>query len=88
MLGLQCHLRSTAWLSNGELGPRYASAFEGMAVSTGGGRTEITGAIIDQSHLQGLLERVSGLGLTLYSISPLDNETGESGAPATRAKRS
>ncbi len=64
---------------NGELGPRYASAFEGMTVSTGGGQTQITGAIIDQSHLQGLLERVSGLGLTLHSIGPLDNEHGEPG---------
>ena len=64
---------------NGELGPRYASAFEGMTVSTSGGKTEITGAIIDQSHLQGLLERVSGLGLTLYSVTPLDDEHGESG---------
>ena len=71
---------------NGELGPRYASAFEGMTISTGGGKTEITGEIIDQSHLQGLLERVSDLGLTLYSVTPLDNGRGESDAhraPAT-----
>ena len=65
---------------NGELGPRYASAFEGMTISIVGGKTEITGAIIDQSHLQGLLDRISGLGLTLYSVTPLDNEMGESGA--------
>ncbi len=71
---------------SGELGPRYASAFEGMTVSTSGGKTEITGAIIDQSHLQGLLERVSGLGLTLRSITALDNEHGGSGPhPDTRA---
>jgi hypothetical protein len=70
---------------NGELGARYASAFDGMDISTGGGRTEITGAITDQSHLQGLLERISGLGLTLYSVTPLDNENGESGAHPERA---
>ena len=64
---------------NGELGPRYASAFEGMAISTGAGKTEITGAIIDQSHLLGLLERISGLGLSLYSVTPLDSGNGESG---------
>jgi hypothetical protein len=64
---------------NGELGPRYASAFTGMTVSAAGGKTEITGAIIDQSHLQGLLERISHLGLTLYSVTPLDNGNGESG---------
>jgi hypothetical protein len=63
---------------NGELGPRYASAFEGMRVSAGHGKTEITGAIIDQSHLHGLLGRVSGLGLTLHSVTRLNEEDGES----------
>jgi hypothetical protein len=73
---------------NGELGPRYASAFRGMTISAARGRTEITGAIIDQSHLQGLLERISSLGLTLYSVTPLDHGNGESGphrAPPTRS---
>jgi hypothetical protein len=61
---------------NGELGPRYASAFEGMTIFTRGGKTEITGAIVDQSHLHGLLERVSDLGLTLYSVIPLERGNG------------
>ncbi len=70
----------------GELGPRYASAFEGMTVSAANGKTEITGAIIDRSHLQGLLERVSGLGLTLHSITPVDHEKGGSSPhPDTRS---
>jgi len=73
---------------NGELGPRYASAFKGMAVSAAGGKTEITGAIIDQSHLQGLLERISDLGLTLYSVTPLDNGNGESGSHGAPPPRS
>jgi hypothetical protein len=60
---------------NGELGTRYASAFEGMTVCAGGGKTDITGTIIDPSHLQGLLERIAGLGLTLHSVTPLDDET-------------
>jgi hypothetical protein len=71
---------------NGEIGPRYASAFKGMTVSAAAGKTEITGAIIDQSHLRGLLDRISNLGLTLYSVTPLDNGNGESGArPASAA---
>lgn len=61
----------------GELGPRYASAFEGMAVVTRAGMTEITGPIIDPSHLLGQLERIAGLGLTLHSVTPLDTETAE-----------
>lgn len=59
---------------DGELGPRYASAFEGMTISAHDGMTDITGSIIDQSHLQGLLERVAGLGLRLRSVTPLDTE--------------
>ena len=57
-----------------ELGPRYASAFEGMTLSAHDGRTEITGPIIDPSHLHGLLDRIAGLGLTLHSLTPLDTE--------------
>ena len=61
----------------GELGARYASAFEDMTVSAHDGITEITGGIIDQAHLQGLLERIAGLGLTLQSLNPLDTENDE-----------
>lgn len=65
----------------GEIGPRYASAFENMTVSAHDGVTEITGEIIDPSHLQGLIARVTNLGLTLYSLTPLeqaDNDTRQS----------
>jgi hypothetical protein len=58
----------------GELGPRYLSAFEGLAVHAADGETEISGAINDPSHLQGLIERIAGLGLTLISVTPFDNE--------------
>jgi hypothetical protein len=63
----------------GELGPRYASAFDGMTLRAHNGETEISGSIIDQSHLQGLLERIAGLGLTLHSLNPLETETTEPG---------
>ena len=56
----------------GELGPRYASAFDGMTIHADNGETEIIGPIIDPSHLQGLLERIAGLGLTLHSVNPLE----------------
>ena len=64
----------------GELGPRYASAFDGMTLRADNGETEISGPIIDQSHLQGLLERIAGLGLTLHSLNPLETENAEAGA--------
>lgn len=61
----------------GELGPRYASAFEEMTISAHDGVTEISGGVTDSSHLHGLLERIAGLGLTLHSLTPLDTEDGE-----------
>jgi hypothetical protein len=64
----------------GELGPRYESAFAGMKLSAHDGRTEITGPIIDPAHLQGLLERVAGLGLTLRSVTPLDTQSADDAA--------
>ena len=69
----------------GELGARYASAFEEMTISAHDGITEITGEIIDQSHLQGLLERIAGLGLTLHSVTPLDAENGEAASHDPRS---
>ena len=75
----------------GELGRRYASAFDGMTISAHDGITELTGSIIDPAHLQGLLERIAGLGLTLRSVTPLDTENAtpgdEPGQPITRRDR-
>ena len=68
----------------GELGARYASAFEGMTVCAHDGLTEITGAIVDQSHLHGLLERIADLGLKLRSVTPLDTENGALDKPPPR----
>jgi hypothetical protein len=61
----------------GELGPRYASAFDGMTIRAHDGETDITGPIIDQSQLHGLLERIANLGLTLHSLTPLETENAE-----------
>jgi hypothetical protein len=65
----------------GELGPRYASAFDGMTLFAHDGRTDIIGPIIDPSHLHGLLDRISGLGLTLHSLTPLDTEEAPADPP-------
>jgi hypothetical protein len=61
----------------GELGPRFAFAFDGMTVRAHDGETEIVGPIIDQSHLHGLLERIASLGLTLRSLAPCEPENTE-----------
>ena len=61
----------------GELGPRYASAFDGMTLRAHDGETAISGPIIDQSHLQGLLDRIASLGLTLHSVTPIETKNAE-----------
>jgi hypothetical protein len=54
-----------------EIGERFAAAFEGMDVRIGEGRTVITGEVVDQSHLHGILDRINALGLELVSLQPL-----------------
>ena len=58
----------------GELGERYARAFDGMDVCSANGETEIMGPVVDQSQLLGLLERIAGLGLTIRSVSSLGED--------------
>lgn len=70
----------------GELGPRYASAFEDMTISAHDGVTEITGEIIDPSHLQGLIARVTSVGLTLHSLTPLDQADSHTRNPPTEIR--
>jgi hypothetical protein len=55
----------------GELGDRYASAFQGMTVHAHDGLTDLTGSIVDQADMQGLLARIAGLGLAVHSLTPL-----------------
>jgi hypothetical protein len=53
----------------GELSQRYLPAFDGMTLATGEGQTAITGPVIDQARLHGLLDRVGELGLELLSVN-------------------
>jgi hypothetical protein len=55
----------------GILTDRFAGAFAGMKMQVEGGQTIITGRIVDQSHLYGILDRISGLGLPLVSVQAL-----------------
>jgi hypothetical protein len=58
----------------GELSSRYANVFEGMRLECAHGRTTIVGMLTDQAHLQGLLQRIAGLGLTLVSVVREDEQ--------------
>ncbi|HYQ85038.1 MAG TPA: hypothetical protein VEP28_13665 [Rubrobacter sp.] len=69
-----------------EIGERFAAAFEGMEVKTAEGRTLITGEVIDQSHLHGILDRINALGLVLVSVQPVPEEPPE-GSSKSQARR-
>jgi hypothetical protein len=66
-----------------ELSNIYAVAFEGMQMEARDGDTVLTGRIIDQPHLFGILERINGLGLELLSVQSLPGDA----HPSTRANR-
>lgn len=57
----------------GELGPRFATVFEGMSIEHLDGDTVIVGTVVDQSQLQGVLEQIGRLGLKLVSLMPADS---------------
>ena len=54
----------------GELGPRYRAVFDPMRLEVADGNTAIVGPVQDQAGLQGLLDTISSLGLSLVSVTP------------------
>jgi hypothetical protein len=56
----------------GELGEPFGFLFEGMQMDRVAGTTVLTGTMIDQAHLHGLMGRIQELGLELVSIGPAD----------------
>lgn len=63
----------------GELGPRYAATFEPMELLAHDGTTEIVGRVEDDAELQGIIDTVAALGLSLVSVTPI-------GAPGGSAR--
>jgi hypothetical protein len=57
----------------GHLGREWTDWFEGMAITLEeDGDTLLTGSVIDQAALHGLLKKVRDLGLPLISVSPVE----------------
>lgn len=56
----------------GEIGDRFGVVFEGMRLERVEGKTVLTGPVLDQAHLHGLIERIQELGIELVSVNPLD----------------
>src|SRR3970040_2199838 len=63
----------------GHLGPHWTDWFVGLTVTLDdNGDTLLTGPIVDQAALHGLLKRIRDLGMPLLSVSPV-----EPGPPTT-----
>ena len=56
----------------GHLGPEWTDWFGGLAITLeNNGDTLLTGLVVDQAALHGLLRRVRDLGMSLVSVSPM-----------------
>jgi len=59
----------------GHLDGRWAEWFEGLTITPeDNGDTRLTGPVIDQAALHGLLEKVRDLGLPLLAVGRLEPE--------------
>jgi hypothetical protein len=66
----------------GHLGSQWTDWFEGLTITLeDNGNTLLTGPVIDQAALYGLLKKVRDLGLPLVSVSPI--ELGPPTSPGT-----
>jgi hypothetical protein len=58
----------------GHLDDRWAEWFEGLTITLeDNGDTILTGSVIDQAALHGLLKKVRDLGMPLVSVSPVES---------------
>jgi hypothetical protein len=54
----------------GQLGPQWAGWFEGMTITLkANGDTLLTGPVVDQAALYGLLRKLRDVGLPLVSVT-------------------
>jgi len=56
----------------GILDQRWTAWFEGLAIGSDHSETIISGPVVDQAALHGLLNKVRDLGLVLISVCRLD----------------
>jgi hypothetical protein len=57
----------------GHLDIKWADRFEGMSITLEeDGDTLLTGSVIDQAALHGLLKKVRDLGMPLVSVCPIE----------------
>jgi hypothetical protein len=67
----------TGWYEirlQGHLDPRWSTRFDGMTLTTGDGFTLLTGPVVDQAALHGLLHQLRDVGLLLVSVIQVEND--------------
>jgi hypothetical protein len=69
-------VREYSFVVEGELTDELGNTFAGMTLTRHEGKTLLVGRVRDQAELQGLLQRISNLGLTLLSASTTDADEG------------
>jgi hypothetical protein len=57
----------------GQLGPLWSDWFDGLAITWDGADTLLTGEVLDQAVLYGLLRKIRDLGAPLVSVNRLDS---------------
>jgi hypothetical protein len=58
----------------GQLDNRWTDRFEGLTITLEeDGNTLLTGRVVDQAALHGLLKKVRDLGIPLISVSPVES---------------
>ncbi len=62
----------------GHLGPQWTEWFAGLTITLEeNGNTLLTGTVVDQSALHGLLKKVRDLGMPLLSINRVKPDQGD-----------
>ena len=58
---------------DGHLATRWTAWFDGFAIThQAEGTTVLTGSVVDQAALHGLLQRLRDIGIPLISLTPID----------------
>lgn len=62
----------------GEIGDHFGLVFDGLRLERRKGNTILTGSVLDQAQLHGVIERVQELGIELVALNPLEEPVTDS----------